>query len=180
LATSCRFAVGLNTSTLPIAADILSASSLTPEAEELAMAKGYAKANPGKINMASVGNGTAQHVVGEWFKMMAGVNMMHVPYRGGAHRLRQSHPCRPRCCRRAAKRVSLRPQQLQQKFLEHAALQCGFCTPGLLVAAKALLDRNPNPTETEARYWLAGNLCRCRCCENDLNNRTCESRGLTP
>jgi len=50
---------------------------------------------------------------------------------------------------------------LQQKFLEHAALQCGFCTPGLLVAAKALLDRNPNPTETEARYWLAGNLCRC-------------------
>ena len=50
---------------------------------------------------------------------------------------------------------------VQQKFLEHAALQCGFCTPGLLVAAKALLDRNPNPTETEARYWLAGNLCRC-------------------
>ena len=50
---------------------------------------------------------------------------------------------------------------LQRKFLEHAALQCGFCTPGLLIAAKALLDRNPNPTETEARYWLAGNLCRC-------------------
>jgi len=50
---------------------------------------------------------------------------------------------------------------VQQKFLEHAALQCGFCTPGLLVASKALLDRNPNPTETEARYWLAGNLCRC-------------------
>ncbi len=50
---------------------------------------------------------------------------------------------------------------LQQKFLEHAALQCGFCTPGLLVAAKALLDANPNPTESEARYWLAGNLCRC-------------------
>jgi aerobic carbon-monoxide dehydrogenase small subunit len=50
---------------------------------------------------------------------------------------------------------------LQQKFLEHAALQCGFCTPGFLVAAKALLDRNPNPTETEARFWLAGNLCRC-------------------
>ena len=50
---------------------------------------------------------------------------------------------------------------LQQKFLEHAALQCGFCTPGLLVAAKALLDRNPNPSEIEARYWLAGNLCRC-------------------
>ena len=50
---------------------------------------------------------------------------------------------------------------VQQQFLEHAALQCGFCTPGLLVAAKALLDRNPDPTETEVRYWLAGNLCRC-------------------
>jgi carbon-monoxide dehydrogenase small subunit len=50
---------------------------------------------------------------------------------------------------------------LQRKFIEHAALQCGFCTPGLLVAAKALLERNPDPTETEARYWLAGNLCRC-------------------
>ena len=50
---------------------------------------------------------------------------------------------------------------LQQKFLEHAALQCGFCTPGVLVASKALLERNPDPTETEVRYWLAGNLCRC-------------------
>lgn len=50
---------------------------------------------------------------------------------------------------------------LQQKFLSHAALQCGICTPGFLVAAKALLDKNPNPTETEVRYWLAGNLCRC-------------------
>jgi len=50
---------------------------------------------------------------------------------------------------------------LQQKFLEHAALQCGICTPGILVAAKALLERNNNPTETEVRYWLAGNLCRC-------------------
>ncbi len=50
---------------------------------------------------------------------------------------------------------------LQRKFIEHAALQCGFCTPGLLVAAKALLDTNPDPTETEVRYWLAGNLCRC-------------------
>jgi aerobic carbon-monoxide dehydrogenase small subunit len=50
---------------------------------------------------------------------------------------------------------------VQQQFLEHAALQCGFCTPGFLVAAKALLDRNVNPTETEIRYWLAGNLCRC-------------------
>ena len=50
---------------------------------------------------------------------------------------------------------------LQQKFLEHAALQCGICTPGILVAAKALLERTDNPTETEIRYWLAGNLCRC-------------------
>ncbi len=50
---------------------------------------------------------------------------------------------------------------LQQKFLEHAALQCGVCTPGFLVAAKALLEVNPEPTETEVRYWLAGNLCRC-------------------
>src|SRR5499427_4231535 len=50
---------------------------------------------------------------------------------------------------------------LQRHFLEHAALQCGFCTPGILVAAKALLDRNPDPSETEIRYWLAGNLCRC-------------------
>ena len=50
---------------------------------------------------------------------------------------------------------------LQQKFLEEAALQCGFCTPGFLVAAKSLLETNTNPTETEVRYWLAGNLCRC-------------------
>jgi len=50
---------------------------------------------------------------------------------------------------------------LQQKFLEDAALQCGVCTPGFLVAAKALLDRNPRPTEAEVRYALAGNLCRC-------------------
>ena len=50
---------------------------------------------------------------------------------------------------------------LQQKFLEHAALQCGISTPGVLVAAKSLLERNPDPTETEVRYWLAGNLCRC-------------------
>jgi carbon-monoxide dehydrogenase small subunit len=50
---------------------------------------------------------------------------------------------------------------LQQKFLEHAALQCGVCTPGFLVAAKALLDKNLDPSETEVRYWLAGNLCRC-------------------
>ncbi len=50
---------------------------------------------------------------------------------------------------------------LQRKFLEHAALQCGVCTPGFIVAAKALLDRNPHPSEHEVRHWLAGNLCRC-------------------
>lgn len=50
---------------------------------------------------------------------------------------------------------------LQSKFIEHAALQCGICTPGFLVAAKALLDRNPDPDEQEIRYALAGNLCRC-------------------
>lgn len=50
---------------------------------------------------------------------------------------------------------------LQQKFLDHAALQCGVCTPGFLVAAKALLEKHPDPTETQVRYWLAGNLCRC-------------------
>ena len=50
---------------------------------------------------------------------------------------------------------------LQRKFIEHIALQCGICTPGLLVAARNLLERNPDPTETEVRYWLAGNLCRC-------------------
>ncbi|HTO59456.1 MAG TPA: (2Fe-2S)-binding protein [Pseudomonadales bacterium] len=50
---------------------------------------------------------------------------------------------------------------LQRKFIEHAALQCGICTPGFLVSAKALLDRNPDPSEEEIRYALAGNLCRC-------------------
>lgn len=50
---------------------------------------------------------------------------------------------------------------LQQKFLEHAALQCGICTPGFIVSAKALLDDNPNPSEHDVRLWLAGNLCRC-------------------
>jgi carbon-monoxide dehydrogenase small subunit len=50
---------------------------------------------------------------------------------------------------------------LQRKFIEHAALQCGFCTPGFLVASKALLDKNPNPSEEQLRFWLAGNLCRC-------------------
>ena len=58
-----------------------------------------------------------------------------------------------------AKGETLHP--IQQRFLEHAALQCGICTPGFLVASKALLEKNPNPTETEIRYWLAGNLCRC-------------------
>ena len=50
---------------------------------------------------------------------------------------------------------------IQQKFLDNAALQCGICTPGLIVATKALLDKNPNPDEQTIRYWLAGNLCRC-------------------
>ena len=50
---------------------------------------------------------------------------------------------------------------IQQKFLEHAALQCGVCTPGLIVSTQALLKENPDPTEKEARYYLAGNLCRC-------------------
>ena len=50
---------------------------------------------------------------------------------------------------------------LQEKFIEHAALQCGICTPGFLVAAKARLDNNPSPSEQEIRYALAGNLCRC-------------------
>ena len=50
---------------------------------------------------------------------------------------------------------------LQEKFLAHAALQCGFCTPGFIVSSKALLDQNPNPNEEQVRGWLAGNLCRC-------------------
>ena len=50
---------------------------------------------------------------------------------------------------------------LQRKFVEHIALQCGICTPGILIAAKKLLERDPDPSETEIRYWLAGNLCRC-------------------
>ena len=50
---------------------------------------------------------------------------------------------------------------LQRKFLEHAALQCGICTPGFLISARSLLERNNNPTEEEVRFWLAGNLCRC-------------------
>ncbi|WP_420964720.1 (2Fe-2S)-binding protein [Bradyrhizobium sp. B120] len=58
-----------------------------------------------------------------------------------------------------AKGEKLHP--LQQKFLEHAALQCGICTSGMLVASEALLAKNSNPTEEEVRFWLAGNLCRC-------------------
>ncbi len=58
-----------------------------------------------------------------------------------------------------AEKNALHP--LQEKFLEHAALQCGICTPGILVATKSLLEKNPDPTEEEVRYWLAGNLCRC-------------------
>jgi len=50
---------------------------------------------------------------------------------------------------------------LQRHFIDHAALQCGVCTPGILVAAKALLEKNPEPSDEEVRYWLAGNLCRC-------------------
>ena len=50
---------------------------------------------------------------------------------------------------------------LQQAFIDHAALQCGICTPGILVAAKARLDQNPDPSDEELRFWLAGNLCRC-------------------
>ena len=50
---------------------------------------------------------------------------------------------------------------LQKKFIEMAALQCGICTPGVLMAAKALLERNPDPSEHDVRFWLAGNLCRC-------------------
>ena len=50
---------------------------------------------------------------------------------------------------------------IQEKYLEHAALQCGICTPGFIVSSKALLDENPNPSEHEIRLWLAGNLCRC-------------------
>ncbi|MEG3067800.1 MAG: 2Fe-2S iron-sulfur cluster-binding protein [Syntrophaceticus schinkii] len=50
---------------------------------------------------------------------------------------------------------------LQQKFLEHSAVECGFCTPGMLMSAKALLMKNPHPTEEEIRLAIAGNLCRC-------------------
>ena len=58
-----------------------------------------------------------------------------------------------------AKGDALHP--LQQKILEHNGVQCGICTPGMLISARALLEKNPDPTETEVRFWLAGNLCRC-------------------
>jgi carbon-monoxide dehydrogenase small subunit len=62
---------------------------------------------------------------------------------------------------RAADGGGPRLSVLQRKFLEHAALQCGVCTPGFLVAAQALLERDPQPSERDVRYWLSGNLCRC-------------------
>lgn len=58
---------------------------------------------------------------------------------------------------------------LQKKFIDHVALQCGICTPGLLIAARSLLERNPDPSEEEVRYWLAGNLCRCTGYHNVIN-----------
>ncbi|NOX40978.1 MAG: (2Fe-2S)-binding protein [Alphaproteobacteria bacterium] len=70
---------------------------------------------------------------------------------------------------------------LQKKFLEHAALQCGICTPGILVASKALLKKNPDPTESEVRLWLAGNLCRCTGYDKIINavmDAAAEMRGL--
>lgn len=72
---------------------------------------------------------------------------------------------------------------LQRKFLEHAALQCGICTPGFLIAARALLERNPDPTEEEVRFWLAGNLCRCTGYNNIIEavlDGARELRGTTP
>ena len=58
---------------------------------------------------------------------------------------------------------------LQRKFIEHVALQCGICTPGLLVAARSLLEVNPDPTEDEVRLWLAGNICRCTGYQNIIS-----------
>jgi carbon-monoxide dehydrogenase small subunit len=71
----------------------------------------------------------------------------------------EAEGCEIRTIEGMAEGETLHP--LQQKFLEMAALQCGICTPGVLVASKALLEKNSNPTETEVRFWLAGNLCRC-------------------
>ena len=72
---------------------------------------------------------------------------------------------------------------LQTHFLKQAALQCGVCTPGFLIAAKALLDRNPDPSEREARFWLAGNLCRCTGYDKIIRavlDAAAEMRGETP
>ena len=72
---------------------------------------------------------------------------------------------------------------LQRKFIEHAALQCGICTPGFLMAAKALLEVNPNPTESQIRFWLAGNLCRCTGYDKivrAVQDAAAELRGDTP
>src|SRR5207248_9493857 len=71
----------------------------------------------------------------------------------------EAEGCRITTIEGIAKGNELHP--LQQSFLENAALQCGICTPGFIVAAKALLDQNPHPTEHQVRHWLAGNLCRC-------------------
>lgn len=71
----------------------------------------------------------------------------------------EAHGCEITTIEGVATAEGLHP--LQQKFLEHAALQCGVCTPGFIVAAKALLDREPEPDEQRIRLWLAGNLCRC-------------------
>ena len=71
----------------------------------------------------------------------------------------EAQGCRVETIEGMAKGDELHP--LQQKFLEHAALQCGICTPGFLIAARDLLARNPDPTEEEIRFGLAGNLCRC-------------------
>ena len=80
-----------------------------------------------------------------------------------------------------AKGSDLHP--LQRKFIEHAALQCGICTPGLLMAAKALLEVDPDPTESQIRFWLAGNLCRCTGYDKivrAVQDAAAELRGDTP
>ena len=80
-----------------------------------------------------------------------------------------------------AKGSELHP--LQRKFIEHAALQCGICTPGFLMAAKALLEVNPDPTESQIRFWLAGNLCRCTGYDKivrAVQDAAAELRGDTP
>ncbi len=67
---------------------------------------------------------------------------------------------------------------LQQKFIDHVGLQCGICTPGLLIAARNLLERNADPTEEEIRYWLAGNLCRCTGYNNIVDAVTAAAKEL--